>query len=712
MAKIPSYSDEGIQLNAPVAEGSAWRRSPDLSVDFGMQHRSKFFDNLSSIANSLAIREQGIRNNMEYNDKLNQFMLDAQEKYKDCMNRQGTNALHYDPDEMNPEGQMSVTEDFSKWYSDYFTSMVGGTKNKVVKQKLSEKLNETNLAYMGNLMTHEMKEQDNAVINSNNATATTAMNLAQASLISGDDAGFQRNLGRYDEAMAFSNSIQGKTKEEVALARMTAVDTAIINAYNSMSSDPVKAANMINRYQQFMSASTYEDLRQKSLAGIKTQTLDAALNSLIKAHPEFLNRDRSLNKLKVREYFNTHRNEFTIGTAGGMDVELASKAVAEGESSNNPEAWNEHGRAWGLFQYQEATWNYECENAGLNYTWRNATPEQQKEVFAAEFKRLYKKYDGDVDAIWVAHYGGEGNGDKWHDETVNGGNHSGDYWTQIQYTDGKPYPSFADYVKDKNSKYNFSNRSQQVAVSDKDFESALDRLDTIQNDVASQFKKDVTEGWASIVSNRMQQGGEVNFYEIQNMANQLQAQVGFDDSIKNSLIASASSSFGMSNAAMRKSSSDALDELLLKAAIDPDYVLPATAQLDMYDVTENSDKLRYDAFYKRQQQAKQSGLSTSIDDLFRKGNYSSLISEIVKNRSDSKNDPEQVELQKLKLKDGAIRYCIENNINPATNPDAIYKYLLNQYQPSNISKPGLWNFLTGEKYQVIEVPPEFKEVEK
>lgn len=659
MPRIPSYSDEGIQLNAPIAEGSGFRRSPDLTVDFEAQRNQKLFAGITEVAGALAVREQAMRNNMEYNDKLNKFMLEAQDKRTELLNRKGTNALHYDPTEDNPDGQMSVTEDYDAWYKQAYAKLIGGTKNSVIREKLKGRVGELNVQYTGDILNHELKTQEEVTINSNNALASNYLNLAKMHILSGNENAFKADMANYNEITATSNAFSGKSKEEADYLKTTAMNDFWTQTINELKSkNPQLAANILSRHRADMSGDTYMNLSGTLTTAMKSSHIDEIIRAGIKAHPEWVRRDGNLNISAVRDYYLSHPEEFNMTVGGGADdFESYIQATIEHESSGDPNAWNEKGQAWGKYQYTEGRWYEEAKRAGVKANWREATEAEQDAVYRAELKHLWERFDGDKYAMAVAHYGSEELGAKWHEETLRGGDHSGAFWTDKQINNGVAYPSIKEYAEEQVRKLGGAGAGgYTLKVTNDEISERINAISAQYQMDSQQLRYDSSNTWAE-----MERGFE-SVDQVYSSADALQAQYHFDEQTKNAFIRSGLSWLSskkniqnLEDATARKESYNNMKDLIYRHLINGD-TLPYGAQLMFYGVTNHDDVIQYEQYRLNEEKAKSMRFDTHWLD-----NNKTLIDAIVLKNTRDSTDKAEIALERARAYDTVYRKYVESN---------------------------------------------------
>lgn len=577
MARIPNYSDDQITLNAPIAEGSSWRASPDLSTDYASQANAKTLGAIADTANILAIKQQAYQNNMEYNDAVNQATMAIRDKYNELLDRKGENALHFDATKDKPM-QKSVTEDWGDFTRDLQNSLIANATNDVVKGKLTTFCNETFPQYYAGVLDHQTKETDTAFLNSRAAIMQTSANSAVAALSNGNF-----NLGVFHIHQAQKQNretaaFEGKTLPEKDASNTKIVDDIVSTTVNKISKDnPELAMNITNYFANSLSPETRESLQQTVAPAIGMNRVKQISDQII-ADPAFHNPDGSLNVPKYKAEMGKYRGVLTSykiedGESGNIGARVL-KAIGMQESPNSYTAYNSDGEAYGKYQFRKATWDREAKRAGVvdsdgnPVDWQSATPEQQEQVAESYAAHLYDTYK-DAGLVAVAWYAGEGNANLYRDgSSVDVWGRS---WDSPQVLNGNTYPSIRQYINEVSAKFNDlggeSSGTYNPVIPDSVFDITEKQAILDDNIKMEQRKKDISEVWAANAANIHSAS------DIDAAISNTEASLGYslDPATKMNLLNSGYSTLGMRDSIADKQSRDAMNQVI------NDYLVNGTA---------------------------------------------------------------------------------------------------------------------------------------
>lgn len=577
MARIPSYSDDQITLNVPIAEGSSWRASRDLSTDYSSQANAKTLGAIADTANLLAIKQQAYQNNMEYNDAVNKATMAIRDKYNELLDRKGENALHFDATQDKPM-QKSVTEDWGDFTRDLQNDLIANATNDVVKGKLTTFCNETFPQYYAGVLNHQTQETDTAFINSRAAIMQTSANSAVAALSNGN---FDLGVFHIHQAQKENRetaAFQGKTLPEKDASNTKIVDDIVSSTVNKISKDnPELAMNITNYFAHSLSPETRESLQQTVAPAIGMNRVKQISDQII-ADPAYHNADGSLNVPKYKAKMDEFKGALTAykieGGGNGNVGANVLKAIGMQESQGEYDAYNSDGEAYGKYQFKKDTWDREAKDAGVvdsdgnPVEWQSATPEQQDQVAQHYAEKLYKEY-GSAGLVAVAWYAGEGNANLYRDGSPV--DVWGRPWDAPQVINGNTYPSIKEYMDDVNAKFEDmggeSPATYNPTIPDSAFDIVEKQAILDDNIKMEQRKKDISEVWASNAANIHSAS------DIEAAIGNTEAALGYqlDPATRMNLLNSGYSTLGMRDSIADKQSRDAMNQII------NDYLVNGTA---------------------------------------------------------------------------------------------------------------------------------------
>lgn len=432
MPRIPNYTDDaGVQLNLPLIDGISSRVSND-TVRLGLQiaeRRGNDWLRVSELANTIAIRQQALRNSAEVSNAIAAATMELDTVRNAQLERKGLDATGRPATEDAPE-VLSAMDTYGQSASSIQEKIRNNLLNDVQKQKFDEWYRNRYASDLDTVARHQEQQLNVATENATQALLNSAKDSAYAAIVRGDFTTAENTFNNNYGVKASTMLMQGQTEDVVRQAwnndifgvAKAAVDQMVKNG------DSEAGNRAIEYFGKYLTQQQKNELKGTVRPGI----IKDDATSFIKKTAVY-NADGSLNEdatLKALEAEAARRGsvagelspnastvvQFFINKGESPLVAAAMAGNVFQESDYSPTAENSIG-AYGLFQHlgdrRDAMTDYARKTnrdasditAQLEYAWqemnqpgtlenqalhemRNAkTPEEAAVIFRKLFER-------------------------------------------------------------------------------------------------------------------------------------------------------------------------------------------------------------------------------------------------------------------------------------------------------------------------------------
>lgn len=432
MPRIPNYTDDaGVQLNLPLIDGVSSRVSND-TARLGLQmaeRRGNDWLRVSELANTIAIRQQALRNSAEVSNAIAAATMELDTVRNAQLERKGLDATGRPATEDAPE-VLSAMDTYGQSASSIQEKIRNNLLNDVQKQKFDEWYRSRYTSDLDTVARHQEQQLNVATENATQALLNSAKDSAYAAIVRGDFTTAENTFNNNYGVKASTMLMQGQTEDVVRQAwnndifgvAKAAVDQMVKNG------DSEAGNRAIEYFGKYLTQQQKNELKGTVRPGI----IKDDATSFIKKTAVY-NADGSLNEdatLKALEAEAARRGsvagnlspnasavvQFFINKGESPLVAAAMAGNIFQESDYSPTAENSIG-AYGLFQHlgdrRDAMTDYARKTnrdasditAQLEYAWqemnqpgtlenqalhemRNAkTPEEAAVIFRKLFER-------------------------------------------------------------------------------------------------------------------------------------------------------------------------------------------------------------------------------------------------------------------------------------------------------------------------------------
>lgn len=404
MPKIPSYTDDsGVQLNMPLAEGTASRIKIDTDpISAANNAQGRALGGFAQLFNTLAIRTQAAVDNTHVSNAVAAAMDDLNKQQLGYLDEKGENVMARDATDTEP----AVKSMYDRWQESSHETILNARntlQNDAQRRAFDASMN-THMTTMNMQMAKHQIEQLNAASEQSSQAEWAALQGSAALAIrlgnwDGLDQSFDAMVGTSNRAAAIAgtplDALKVKNNEAFYKFGDTQLDTLL-------AAGKINEANeLIKHLEKRVDDNQLSLLKVKIADGSIDITAKNAARDFVSKHVnsdgsidwESVYRDRD-EWLKGRTTNNV--NAFTgaiVGQESGGDYNAVGADLGDGTS------------AFGKYQITPGLW------AQIAPPGTPMTPENQDKYGRAELERLYKKYGPEGAA--VAWYAGEGNAERW-----------------------------------------------------------------------------------------------------------------------------------------------------------------------------------------------------------------------------------------------------------------------------------------------------------